>query len=109
MSKLALAVTLGALASAAPVQAAGDPVAGEALAARLCTSCHAVAKEQSSPVPEAPPLASFAERWPLEHLEEAFAEGIMVGHSGPVRMPEFVLEPEQIDDLLAYLATLSDE
>ena len=109
MRKLALAVTFAVVLPVAPVRAEGDPAAGEALAARLCAGCHAVAKGERSPAPAAPPLASFAERWPLEHLEEAFAEGIVVGHSGGVRMPEFVLEPQQIDDLLAYLATLSEE
>lgn len=109
MRKPALAVTLAVLLLAVPARAEGDPAAGEALAARLCTGCHAIAKGEPSLAPAAPPLASFAERWPLEHLEEAFAEGIVVGHSGGVRMPEFVLEPQQIDDLLAYLATLSEE
>ena len=41
--------------------------------------------------------------WPLESLEEALGEGIAVGHPD---MPQFELDGQQIDDLLAYLASL---
>jgi hypothetical protein len=36
-------------------------------------------------------------------LEEAFAEGIVTGHPS---MPEFVLDPGQVADLIAHLKTL---
>jgi hypothetical protein len=38
-------------------------------------------------------------------LQEAFAEGIAVGHPA---MPEFQFEADESDDLLAYLAELQD-
>jgi mono/diheme cytochrome c family protein len=41
--------------------------------------------------------------WPLESLDEALAEGITVGHPD---MPEFVLEPDEIAALIAYLESL---
>ena len=55
------------------------------------------------PLPEAPPFRSFAARWPLESLEEAFAEGIMVGHV----MPEFTFTPEEIGHMIAYLNSVA--
>jgi 3-polyprenyl-4-hydroxybenzoate decarboxylase len=41
-------------------------------------------------------------RYPIQNLAEAFAEGVRVAHP----MPEFRLEPNQIDDLIAYLKSL---
>jgi hypothetical protein len=41
------------------------------------------------------------------YLAEALAEGIVTGH-GPIRMPEFVFSPEEIDDLLAYLRSVQE-
>jgi hypothetical protein len=40
---------------------------------------------------------------PVETLGEALAEGINTGHPA---MPEFVLDPDQIHDLLSHLKTL---
>ena len=40
-------------------------------------------------------------------MAEALAEGIVTGH-GPVNMPEFVLTPDQIDALLAYLVSIQE-
>jgi hypothetical protein len=40
--------------------------------------------------------------YPVDDLAEAFAEGIKVAHP----MPEFRMEPDQIEDLIAYLKSL---
>ena len=101
--RVALAV-LAALVVAGP--AGAQPASaerGKAMAERLCARCHAIGVSGASPLAEAPPLRTFNEKWPLEQLEEALAEGIMTGHP---EMPEFELTPEEIQDLLAYLATL---
>jgi mono/diheme cytochrome c family protein len=45
-------------------------------------------------------MRTFRERWPVEHLAEALAEGIMVGHE---EMPEFRMTTSEIDAFLAYL------
>lgn len=55
--------------------------------------------------PIAPPLSELERRYPVEHLAEALAEGIFVGGHG-ADMPELVLSPAEIDDLLAYLARI---
>ncbi len=93
------------LLTASPV-AAQDPAAGEEIALRLCARCHAVAPDMASPTENAPPFASFGQEWPVSDLQEALAEGILVGHSDPP-MPEFVLTPQEISDLIAYLESIS--
>ena len=84
----------------------GSAEAGHALAEQYCARCHAIEGAGPGPAPEAPPFTRIARQWPPDHLREAFAEGIMVGH-GPVEMPEFELEPDAIDDLVAYLNSLA--
>jgi mono/diheme cytochrome c family protein len=91
-----------ALCLAAPATAA-DADAGRKIAEAECSPCHAIGKEGASPLAQAPPFRTFVDKWPVEHLQEALAEGISVGH-GP--MPEFIFEPAQISDLIAYLVTV---
>ena len=64
------------------------------------------ALDGASPLAEAPPFRIVATRWPPENLAESLAEGIRVGHTP---MPEFVLDPDQIDDFIAYLEVLTNE
>jgi mono/diheme cytochrome c family protein len=52
----------------------------------------------------APPFRDLPKRYPVEHLAEALAEGIVAGHPA---MPRFVLEPREIDALLAYMSSLA--
>lgn len=82
-------------------------IRGEALAIRRCAACHATGAEGTSPNAEAPPLRELGRRYPVENLEEAFAEGILVAHDGP--MPPFVFEADEVRDLVAYLRKLQDE
>jgi len=79
--------------------------AGEAMAQRYCATCHAIGRAGDSPNPAAPPFRRLAERYPVNALEEAFAEGVLVGHPA---MPEFQLSPAQIDDLVGYLETIQE-
>ncbi|MEQ1867365.1 MAG: cytochrome c [Micropepsaceae bacterium] len=81
----------------------GDPAAGRRFVEERCSSCHAVGPTGASPYAPAPPLRTLHEKYDVEGLAEAFAEGILVGHKGEKQMPEFVLTPEEIDDLIAYL------
>jgi cytochrome c len=90
-----------ALPVAAPV-AADEALAerGRIIADTYCSECHATGVGDDSPRAEAPPMRTFHERWPVEHLAEALAEGIMVGHE---EMPEFRMTTSEIDAFLAYL------
>ena len=80
-----------------------DVERGLALVQTHCSECHAIDKTGPSPLEGAPPLRDLHERYPVEHLEEALAEGISTGHS---EMPEFRFEPDQIGDLIAFLRSL---
>lgn len=86
-----------------PDIAAADARRGEAFAARTCGSCHAVGRTGASPNPQAPTFVAVSRRYNPSDLEEALAEGIVTGHPG---MPEFTLNPRQIDDLVAHLRQL---
>jgi mono/diheme cytochrome c family protein len=68
-----------------------------------CASCHAIDKVSPSPLRIAPPFRTLHQRYPVENLSEALAEGIVTGHP---TMPEFRLDPGQIGDVIAYLKTL---
>lgn len=76
---------------------------GREIVTKLCARCHSVTREGESPFAEAPPFRIFASKWPLESLEEALAEGIVVGHPA---MPEFMFGPEDIQSILSYLGSL---
>lgn len=89
------------------LSAQGDVGRGRAMAEEQCARCHAIAGPGPSPVAQAPLFSGFERQWPVEYLAEAFAEGIATGH-GPVRMPQFVFTPEEIDDLLAYLKSVQE-
>lgn len=90
--------------SAAPSAVAQETIeSGRAIAEARCASCHAVGQGGASPLPPAPPLRDLHRRYPVEHLAEALAEGMAVGHPA---MPEVVLEPAEIDAFIAYLLSL---
>jgi cytochrome c len=100
-------ILLISFAALAPCGVAAGPISrGRAIAGENCARCHAIGRHGESPNPKAPPFRLLHRRFPLEQIEEALAEGIMVGHNGP-EMPQFVLAPGQINDLIAYLHTIS--
>lgn len=111
--RIALAATLAAIlaACAAPAAPSGseprqpDIAEGRRLAEINCSSCHAIGTEGESRHPMAPPFRTLSQNYPVNALEEAFGEGVLVGHPD---MPEFRLEPEQIGDLLAYIESIQE-
>jgi len=84
-------------------QPLADVELGQTLAEEHCATCHAIGLEDESALAEAPPFRTLHENYPVTHLAEALAEGIMVGHP---EMPVFVFDPFQIESFLAYLHTL---
>lgn len=89
-----------------PAFAAGNVRTGRALVQMNCSTCHAVGRTGRSPYERAPPFRTLHERYDVSGLAEALAEGIVVGHTGARQMPRFVLEPDQIEDVIAYLKSL---
>lgn len=99
---LLLAMVAFAASSLAPVTVRAQTY-GEALVRANCSACHAISLDDASSHPEAPAFRDLHKRYPLDALEEAFVEGIAVGHPD---MPEFIATPEQIDAIIDYLDTL---
>ncbi|MEZ5670446.1 MAG: cytochrome c [Alphaproteobacteria bacterium] len=95
------------MGAGAPAVAADDTdtAAGAAFVEANCAVCHAVDREGASPHRDAPAFRTLSQRYPVESLAEALAEGILVGHPD---MPEFALEPDQIDGVIAYLQSIQD-
>jgi len=91
------------LIAAAGAQAEEAQIArGRGLAQANCARCPAIGATGESALAKAPPFRTLHRRYPVENLAEGFAEGIKVAHP----MPEFRLEPGQIEDLIAYLKSL---
>lgn len=83
-----------------------DQVAtGRAIVEGACADCHAIAGPGPSPEDVAPPFSTLSRNYPVAHLAEALAEGILVGHP-EVEMPEFVFEPHEIGAIIAYLESV---
>ncbi|MDB5651108.1 MAG: cccA [Hyphomicrobiales bacterium] len=100
---LALLLALGAFAPSTSFAEDIDVIQGRRFAEANCSKCHQVGRFGESPLSLAPPFRTLHERYPVEDLDEALAEGIMTGHP---TMPEFRLDPDQVKNLIAYLKTL---
>lgn len=82
-----------------------QPIAhGKRFAEQNCAGCHSIKNEGKSPHKDAPPFREIHTYYPLDGLEESFAEGIVTGHPD---MPVFTLAPLQIADLIAFMESLS--
>ena len=103
MRRLTLVCLVLACASSAAMAQSGRVQRGFTFAQTNCSQCHAIGRVGESPIPEAPPFRTLHTRYPIEDLAEAFAEGITTGHPS---MPQFQLDPAQINDLLAYLNSI---
>lgn len=86
-------------------QQSGNVADGRRLAEVYCATCHAIGATGESRHPMAPHFRTLSRAYPVESLSEAFAEGILVGHPD---MPEFQLEPAEIDALLAYIQSVQE-
>jgi mono/diheme cytochrome c family protein len=103
--KIGALALASALAGASVFAQAQEPTVqrGLAFVRANCARCHAIDKVSLSPLAIAPPFRELHKRYPIESLQEAFAEGIQTGHQN---MPEFRLDPHQIGDVIAYFKTL---
>lgn len=76
---------------------------GRALVVRNCGLCHAVGRSDESPRPGAPAFRDLSQRYDVEALGEALAEGILTGHP---EMPEFRFAPSEVEAILRYLQSI---
>ncbi|MEM5474016.1 cytochrome c [Hoeflea sp. AS60] len=94
------------LSGANPASAQSDDGVkqGRELVEVNCGGCHGVGKADASPHEGAPPFRDLSDRFPIDALEEAFADGRI--YSGHPDMPEFIATPEQVEAIIAYIASL---
>ena len=89
-----------------PAFAQGDDVArGQQIVEAKCSRCHATGRADASPNPKAPPFRAVGKLYPLDHLAEALAEGIVTGDNN---MPEFQFGPADVDAIISYLNAMSE-
>ena len=102
-SMLAAAMML-AMASGAVAQEA-DVEAGAAYAEQVCAACHAVlANEQISPLAQAPTFQSVADTPGMTEM----ALTVWLQSSHPT-MPNIVLKPDDLRNVVAYIGSLKKE
>src|SRR5215831_11216217 len=89
--------------SAACAQDAAAVRRGEALLAKECSRCHAMARADESRHPQAPLFRTLAKRYPIESLEGALGEGFISGHPD---MPEFKFDSDDVGAIVASLESI---
>ncbi len=83
-----------------------QPIAhGKRLVKENCSACHAIGTDDVGAHKEAPPFRTLSKFYPIDALEEAFAEGIETGHPD---MPVFEVEPIDLQDILAYIESIQE-
>ena len=107
MNRLGLGMLAACLATPALAETEFEKVMhGKGLVETNCAQCHGVSLKDKSKHEKAPVFRSLAKRYPIEALEEAFAEGIYSGHPD---MPVFEATPEQVGAIVAYINSIQDE
>jgi len=87
------------------LHAAGvDASEGKALLERNCGRCHGLEATGPSPLPQAPPLREVYLKYPIDQLEEGFAEGMGSRHRD---MPQIQFSGDQVIAILTYLGGIT--
>jgi cytochrome c len=68
-----------------------------------CAQCHAIDVVSESPLKVAPPFRDLHLKYPIETLRRPLSEGIIANHPS---MPQFRLEADQINDVIAFMQSL---
>jgi len=84
--------------------AATDASAGKALLEKNCGRCHSLEATGTSPLPQAPPLREVYLKYPIDQLEEGFAEGMGSRHRD---MPQIQFSEDQVAAILNYLGSIT--
>jgi cytochrome c len=106
--RLFAASVTACMVAISPVWAQEDASAlkrGADLLAANCARCHATGTTGSSPHRDAPAFRTLSQRYPIEGLGEALAEGLSVGH---LDMPEFTFESQDVGAILSYLKSIQE-
>ena len=85
-----------------PAYAAGSE--GKAILENNCGRCHSLGASGESPLPQAPPLREVYLKYPIDQLEQGFAEGMGSKHRD---MPQIQFTPDQVTAILNYLGSIT--
>ena len=99
-----LAISFG-LSASQPALAAKQIDRRQAPSPRPIAAAATDRRAGHEPQSDSPPFRELAGQLSLDNLEEALAEGIVVGHGG-LDMPRFEFSPGQIEALLAYITSI---
>jgi cytochrome c len=99
-------LVLASIGNASPQDKRALESRGQELLTTNCSRCHAVGRTGNSTHPQAPPFRTLGQRYPIEVLAEALAEGLSSGHPD---MPEFRFEIDDVDAILAYLESIQEK
>lgn len=77
---------------------------GKALLEQNCGRCHSIEATGASPLPQAPPLREVYLKYPIDQLEQGFAEGMGSKHRD---MPQIQFSPDQVAAILSYLGSIT--
>jgi mono/diheme cytochrome c family protein len=104
--RICLTLFTAALAVAITPAAASELTEqGQAIAQRLCSSCHGIGRAERSPIPVAPAFRRLEPRVDLDQMVERLQSGLLAGHP---EMPVFVLKEQEARALVAYMRSLRD-
>ena len=81
-----------------------DASQGKALLEKNCGRCHSLEATGTSPLPQAPPLREVYLKYPIDQLEEGFAEGMGSRHRD---MPQIQFSEDQVAAILNYLGSIT--
>jgi mono/diheme cytochrome c family protein len=104
-SDFCVAFCLLTVASSGPLAAAeGGTAEGKTILQTHCARCHAIDATGSSPLAKAPPLREVYLRYPIDQLEQGFAEGMGSRHRD---MPQIQFSDDQVVAILDYLGSIT--
>ena len=77
---------------------------GRVVLEKNCGRCHSIAATGESALPQAPPLREVYLKYPIDQLEEGFAEGMGSRHRD---MPQIQFSTDQVAAILNYLGSIT--
>jgi cytochrome c len=92
------------LALAARDAGVAAEIDGKTLLEANCGRCHSLEASGESPLPQAPPLREVYLKYPIDQLEEGFAEGMGSRHRD---MPQIQFSDDQVAAILNYLGGIT--
>jgi mono/diheme cytochrome c family protein len=101
-NSLPILICAGLVTTGAFAQTPGNPNFGKVAAQQFCSDCHAIeAGSARSPDPKAPPFTVAANTKGMSAM--ALSVWLQTGHP---TMPNIRLQPDTLDDIVAYIMSL---